>query len=399
VPELPDADTPEEAGGFRESIADRARLAELKRLLADSQAVLHPEARRGLEAELAALQAAVAAVKPLAESEHRDGAPSGRAGRQAGRVGVAGRTYPATPPGRPESRCIMSVEELLALVETEQQLLREEWERWKCLSPREKQEPRNRLLHREKLERAKAVRRSILERIEANERAILERAERRRAEEATVRRLVLGADCPPLQARLFDCLCDFTLCLSPEPRFLYGEPACLPEGEVIDAVYGVSPGNLSAKQLARYRQRLRTLQVSLDNRLALRNPLFRVRRPRPRHLLLEYLGEIPYGPDRTDRTEWVTAEKAPPVDRTPGPGKGHGATGRPTVEECMAAIREFLADGPQESKALDRHCAARHFPPGTVRLTRKRMGVRAFRAGYGAGGRWLVELPQQSKPN
>src|SRR5262249_32106065 len=69
VPEPPDTDPLSEGYTFhvpRDRRAACDRVAELERLLADSQGALRPEARRELEAELAARQAEVAAHKTLA---------------------------------------------------------------------------------------------------------------------------------------------------------------------------------------------------------------------------------------------------------------------------------------------------------------------------------------------
>jgi hypothetical protein len=220
---------------------------------------------------------------------------------------------------------------------------------------------------------------------------------RMREREAKGERILLGEDCPPLQLRLFHVLCDGQLFwtrardrkrLSFAPVTMYLEHlGPLAEDEVAEAVYQLEPLAMEGPKALRHRTNLRRLQSDLNNRLLTRKTPFRVVRPVPGWLLL-------WDTTDADAPARVRAERLG-HRREPRRGKeGDGGAARVrTLEECLIAIREFLAGGPKGSAELDGHCAAHGFRPTTIRRARRSLGVKPYREGFGGEGRWLVRLP------
>jgi hypothetical protein len=168
----------------------------------------------------------------------------------------------------------------------------------------------------------------------------------------------------PLQERLFRAL---------EAE----EESGLSEADTIEIVYRVEWHKLREGEQALHKTRLRTLQHALNDKLLLAKSPLHVVRPEDNWLVMQ--GE--------EQQEIIEVE--PKAVRPRGQD----------VEECMARIREYLADGPRETEALTRYFEAKGYRPGTIRRARTRLGVRATRSGYGAGGKWLVCLPAKSGPS
>jgi hypothetical protein len=65
-----------------------------------------------------------------------------------------------------------------------------------------------------------------------------------------------------------------------------------------------------------------------------------------------------------------------------------------TYAGCVADIRAALAPGRMAVADLELLCFEKGYPPSMVKRARKQLGVKAWKGrGYGANGRWFVELP------
>jgi hypothetical protein len=137
---------------------------------------------------------------------------------------------------------------------------------------------------------------ALLGRLITQEMRIMEEAAIRDAAEEQAYACLLGEDCPPLQRRLFECLCDGNLFWTPasgRSRLTYGPITlwlrslrALKEHEAAEVVYQVEWSELTDPQRGRLRARLRKLQQALGNRLAQRKIPFRIVRPRGAWLFL-----------------------------------------------------------------------------------------------------------------
>ncbi|MHB1523761.1 MAG: AAA family ATPase [Candidatus Dormibacteria bacterium] len=63
------------------------------------------------------------------------------------------------------------------------------------------------------------------------------------------------------------------------------------------------------------------------------------------------------------------------------------------IAEAKDVLRQILADGPVESNAALAQCRAAGVSESTANRARRALGVRATKEGYGAKGKWLLDLP------
>jgi hypothetical protein len=207
----------------------------------------------------------------------------------------------------------------------------------------------------------------------------------------------LGPNCPKKQRRLFEAL-------SSE------NGGALREEEVIEIVYQVEWDSLSTRKQEDYRNRLRKLEEGLNNRLIPRTTL-RVRRIGHRILFLEDRTNPNAVSAMRERFRPLTKKESAELDRLwrdpqrlsaellKGMARLKGNFGGedspeaqpPTLEETMALIREYLADGPKPSEDLGRLLIARGCLGNRVRRARKQL-CKSYREGFSSDGRWLVRL-------
>jgi len=71
-----------------------------------------------------------------------------------------------------------------------------------------------------------------------------------------------------------------------------------------------------------------------------------------------------------------------------------GRRRKTTGEQCADAIRDYLADGPKESKGMDAWLTQHGYSEYAIKAGRRLAGVKVRLVGYGAAGKWMAELPE-----
>jgi hypothetical protein len=66
---------------------------------------------------------------------------------------------------------------------------------------------------------------------------------------------------------------------------------------------------------------------------------------------------------------------------------------RTALEQCKAALRDFLEPGMRESDELTQTLVMMGYSESMIRRAKQDLGIQARRVGFGAEGRWMVSLP------
>jgi hypothetical protein len=236
--------------------------------------------------------------------------------------------------------------------------------------------------------------------IKAEEERRLREAALKKAKEKKVEEGLLGSDCPPLQARLFQALCDGAF---PLKRFSY-PPQPLAEHEVMEIVYGVSVVEKALDDkpsFTRLKNRLRALQKELQHRLLKRQSPFRIVRPEPGQL--QIIGPT-QKPKRAKKLSPAEAESL--RERLKALLKKAGSVPISfisTVDDCMDFVREELQGKSWlPVKPLQKRCLELDCTTSTFRRALHRLPIDRKRVGFGKTGAWYIRLrarPHKSRIN
>jgi len=239
---------------------------------------------------------------------------------------------------------------------------------------------------------------------------------RRAALESEFFTILLGPDCPHLQRKLFDCLCDAQLEIgrgkaTKQRRrgqlhwsgFRLTSRVGFPlmeEAEVIEIVYGAAAEASTA--LAKFKGRLRSLQHAVNDRLMKHKAPFHVKRPAPGWLQLEDMtGAI----GSTEPVENLPKAVQQRMDSATSldealeiyvsyPAKKEDTQPSPRIlncADCESVLQNLLVSGPRPMSDLRAACG--NCSDATFRRAQKRLALVKFRQGYGAAGLWFAALP------